>query len=165
MSVNDANGTPVISHSGEVSGFLASNTVFPAKNVGVIVLSNEDGVNLIGARTQQLSSTLLNPPNSETEKQEERVRSILLGWQRGQIDRSLFTDNANSYFSDLALIDYRNSLSKLGPLQVLIRQGEQLRGGMTHLTYRAHFENNSLVLNIYILPNGKFEQFMAEEAF
>jgi CubicO group peptidase (beta-lactamase class C family) len=165
LSVGETNGTPSISHSGEVSGFLASNIIFPTKNVGVIVFSNEDGVNLIGTLSQQLSSMLLNPPNSETAKQEEQIRSILLGLQRGQIDRSLFTDNANSYFSELALNDYRSSLEKLGTLQVLIRQGDSLRGGMTHLTYRAHFENNSVVLNIYILPNGKFEQFLVEEAF
>lgn len=165
VDVGETNGTPRISHTGEVSGFLASNTIFPVKNAGVIVLSNEDGVNLIGALSQQLSSVLLNPPNSQNEKQEEEIGSILVALQRGQIDRSLFTDNANTYFSDVALSDYRNSLSRLGPLQVLIRLSEQSRGGMTHLAYRAHFENNSVVLNIYILPNGKFEQFLAEEAF
>ncbi len=165
LSIGEANGTPSISHSGEVSGFLASNTIFPAKKAGVIVLSNEDGVNLIGPLSQQVASILLNPPNSETERQEQQIRKILVGLQRGEIDRSLFTDNANSYFTELALSDYRNSLSRLGPLQVLIRQSDQQRGGMTHLTYRAHFENNSVVLNIYILPNGKFEQFLVEEAF
>src|SRR5581483_2732743 len=165
LSVGETNGTPTISHSVEVSVFLASNTIFPTKNVGVIVFSNEDGVNLIGTLSQQLSSILLNPPNSEAAKQEEQIRSILLGLQRGQIDRSLFTDNANSYFSELALNDYRTSLEKLGALQVLTRQGDQSRGGMTHLSYRAHFENDSVVLNIYILPNGKFEQFLVEEAF
>lgn len=165
LSISETDGTLSISHSGEVSGFLASNAVFPAKNAGVIVLSNEDGVNLIGPLTLQLASVLLNPPNSETEKQEEQIRAILLGLQRGEIDRSLFSDNANSYFTDLTLSDYRNSLSRLGALQVLSRQGEQLRGGMTHLTYRAHFENNSVVMNIYILPTGKFEQFLVEEAF
>lgn len=165
LDVGEVNGTPRIAHSGEVSGFLASNTIFPTKNAGVIVLSNEDGVNLIGALSQQLSAVLLNPPNSEMEKREEQIRSILVGLQRGEIDRSLFSDNANAYFSDLALSDYKDSLSRLGPLQVLIRLGDQLRGGMTHLSYRAHFENNSVVLNIYILPNGKFEQFLVEEAF
>jgi D-alanyl-D-alanine carboxypeptidase len=165
LHVAEANGTPIVSHSGEVSGFLASNTVFPAKNAGVIVLSNEDGVDLIEALSQQLSSVLLNPPNSQREKQEEQIRSILLALQRGEIDRSLFTENANSYFTDRALNDYRDSLSRLGALQVLIRQAEQLRGGMTHVSYRAHFANNSVELNVYILPNGKFEQFLVEEAF
>jgi CubicO group peptidase (beta-lactamase class C family) len=165
LSVSDANGTPSISHSGEVSGFLASNIVFPTKNVGIVVFSNEDGVNLIGPLSQQLATVMLNPPNSQTERREDQIRSILLGLQRGQIDGSLFSENAKSYFNEQALSDYRASLEKLGVLQVLIKQSEQSRGGMTHLAYRAHFENNSVALNIYILPDGKFEQFLVEEAF
>jgi CubicO group peptidase (beta-lactamase class C family) len=165
LNVGETNGIPSLSHGGEVSGFLASNTVLPTKHIAIVVLSNEDGVNLIGPLTQQLAAVLLNPPNSESERREAQIRSILLGLQRGEIDRNLFTDNANSYFGQQALSDYRASLEKLGPLQVLIKQNEQGRGGMTHLVYRAHFQNNSVILNIYILPNGKFEQFLVEEAF
>ena len=165
LSLANVNGIAEIAHSGEVSGFLASNTVFPTKNMGVIVLSNEDGVNLIGPLTQQLATVLLDDPNSVTLQRENQIWSILDGLQQGRIDRSLFTDNANSYFSDQALADYRTSLRRLGALQVLSKQSEQGRGGMTHLRYRAHFEKNSVVLNIYILPNGKYEQFLVEEAF
>jgi hypothetical protein len=50
-------------------------------------------------------------------------------------------------------------------LKVLTRQSEQLRGGMTHLSYRARFEHDTVALNIYLLPDGKFEQFMIEETF
>jgi hypothetical protein len=48
---------------------------------------------------------------------------------------------------------------------LLSRQNEQQRGGMTHLSYRAHFERQSVSLNIYLLPNGKIEQFLVEEQF
>jgi D-alanyl-D-alanine carboxypeptidase len=61
------------------------------------------------------------------------------------------------------LSDYRNSLAPLGRLQLLVRDGQQLRGGMTHLSYRAVFEKNTVMLNIYITPDGKFEQFMVEQ--
>ena len=165
LDVAESDGTPMIFHSGEVSGFLAENIIYPTKGLGVIVLSNEDGVNLIGPLSHELTGLLLNPPNSEAQKQDDEVRAILLSLQQGQIDRALFSDNANSYFTDVALQDYRDSLQKLGSLQVLIRQREQQRGGMTHLSYRAHFQNDSVLLNIYILPNGKFEQFLVEEAF
>jgi hypothetical protein len=165
LNISETNGTLSISHSGEVSGFLASNAVFPAKNSAVIVLSNEDGVNLIGPLTQQLALLLLNPSDSAAAQRETRIRSILMGLQQGQIDRTLLTANANSYFTEQALSDYRTSLEKLGRLEVLSRQSEQSRGGMTHLNYRAHFQNNSVVLNLYVMPDGKFEQFMVEEAF
>jgi hypothetical protein len=48
---------------------------------------------------------------------------------------------------------------------VLTRQSSQLRGGMTHLSYRARFEHDTVALNIYVMPDGKFEQFMVEETF
>ena len=44
---------PTISHSGEVSGFLASNTVFSTRNGAVVVLSNEDGIDLTGPLSQR----------------------------------------------------------------------------------------------------------------
>ena len=165
LSISEFHGTPRISHSGEVSGFLASNTVFPQKNAAVVVLSNEDGVNLIGPLSQMIGALLVDPPNSITQQQDNQVRAILAGLQNGQIDRSLFTRNANAYFGEQALSDYHDSLAPLGKLQLLIRESENLRGGMTHLSYRAHFEKNSVTLNIYVLPDGKFEQFLVEEQF
>jgi hypothetical protein len=39
---------------------------------------------------------------------------------------------------------------------------ENLRGGMTHRSYKAEFERKTVTLNIYLLPNGKYEQFLVE---
>ncbi len=165
LQVGEQHGTPAVSHSGEVSGFLAMNTVFPAKDIGIVVLSNEDGVNLISPVTQAIASELLDPENATAAKEDDQVRAILESLQQGHIDRSLFTENANAYFTELALNDYRNSLAPLGPLQVLSRQGRSLRGGMIHLSYRAHFAKDTVLLNIYLMPEGKFEQFLVEEQF
>ena len=107
---------------------------------------------------------LLDPENTEA-KLDQQIRAILEGLQHGRIDRSLFTANANSYFSDIALRDYQSSLAPMGKLKLLGRSGLQGRGGMTHLSYRAHFERNTVLLNIYVLPDGKFEQFLVEEQF
>lgn len=163
LQIGDLNGIPMISHSGEVSGFLALNAVFPSKNSGVAVLSNEDGVNLIGPLSRSIGALLVVPPAMASERVDRQVRGFLENLQAGQVDRSLLTADASSYFSDVALKDYRQSLAPLGKLQLLTRENEQLRGGMTHLTYRAHFAGNSVMLNIYLLADGKFEQFMVEE--
>lgn len=163
LSVGEFHGLQLIAHTGEVSGFLAANSLIPAKHAGVVVLSNEDGVNLIGPLSQMIRSMLVDPPNSEAEKQDHQVRTILEGLQQGRIDRTLFTANADSYFSRIALDDYRNSLAPLGSLQLLTRQDEGHRGGMTYLSYRAHFEKNTVTLSIYLTPDGKFEQFLVEE--
>ena len=165
LEIGDLHGTPMISHSGEVSGFLASNAVFPAKDAAVTILTNEDGVNLIGPLTQMIGSLVVDPAASVSheEAQDQLVREILGSLQQGRINRALLTPDANSYFTDVALGDYRNSLAPMGQLQLLIRQSEQLRGGMTHLIYHAHFEKDSVALNIYVLPDGKVEQFLVEE--
>ncbi len=153
----------MISHSGEVSGFLAINTVFPAKGVAIAICSNEDGVRLIGPLSRQIALAVLGEQAPESEREIAQVRGILEGLQQGRIDRALFTSDANSYFNDAVLRDYRNSLDGIGKLQAVSKSSEQLRGGMTHRAYRAQFEKKTVLLNIYVMPDGRYEQFLVEE--
>ncbi len=160
LSLGDFNGTPMISHTGEVSGFLTQNSVFPAKGVAVAVCSNEDGINLIGPLSRQIAEVVLG---GTSEKEITEVRGILAGLREGRVDRAMFTANANSYFDEAALKDYGASLAPLGKLQDLTKTNEQLRGGMTHRVYRAQYEKKTVSLNIYVMPDGKYEQFLVEE--
>ena len=163
LSVGEFHDTPTVSHTGEVSGFLASNFLLPTKDAGVVVLSNEDGVNLIGPLSQMIRSMLIDPESSAEEKQDREVRSILETLQQGRADRSSFTANLDSYFTAVALNDYKDSLASLGKLQLLTRLTQEHRGGMSFIAYRAHFEKNSVNLTVYLTPDGKFEQFLVEE--
>jgi D-alanyl-D-alanine carboxypeptidase len=165
LSLGEVQGFPAISHGGEVSGFLASNTLVPDKNIGIVVLSNQDGVGMVPTVVREVEAILLSPGTAESDKQDALVRRVLEELSQGKITRSLFTQNASDYFTAEALHDYRTSLAPLGKLTLLSRQREQLRGGMTHLSYRAHFELDTVALNIYLMPDGKFEQFMVEETF
>ena len=163
VQLADRNGVPVLAHGGEVSGFLAYNAVYPTLNGAVVVLSNEDGINLIGPLSTQLSGlafTALQPAGGADVQQ---VRSILLDLARGEIRPELFTANARSYFTPTALGDIGASLAPLGPLQSVIRTSETLRGGMTHRAYLAKYEHRNMVLNIYVMPDGQYEQFLIEE--
>ena len=164
LGIGEMNGVPMISHSGEVSGFLAVNMVFPTKGVAVAVCSNEDGVNLIGPLARRIAQMALGPSQAVAPETElSQVRGILEGLQAGRIDRQLFTDDANAYFTDTALADYRSSLQPLGKLTSVERTAEQHRGGMIHRSYRAQFEKRTLQLNVYVMPDGKYEQFLVEE--
>jgi D-alanyl-D-alanine carboxypeptidase len=89
----------------------------------------------------------------------ERARKILEQLQQGKIDRSLFTDNANSYFSQQALQDFASSLSPLGTSQDFQQTAEQGRGGMTYRAYRAKFADKVLSISTYEMPDGKIEQY------
>jgi D-alanyl-D-alanine carboxypeptidase len=160
LDLGDWNGTPMISHTGEVSGFLTLNAVFPAKGVAVAVCSNEDGINLIGPLARQIEDIVMG---AAQEKELAQVRGILEGLRQGRVDRALFTDNANSFFNDVVLKDYAKSLDRVGKLVDLTKTNEQQRGGMTHRTYRAQYEKKTLTLNIYVMPDGKYEQFLVEE--
>lgn len=165
LSIGEAQGLPTISHGGEVSGFLAANTLFPTKNTGVIVLSNQDGVNMVSTVMREVSATLFSPGNAESAAQDKEVRGILEELAKGKLERAHFTKNANDYFTAGCVRDIQSSLAPLGALKVLTRQNSQLRGGMTHLSYRARFEHDTVALNIYVMPDGKYEQFMVEETF
>ncbi len=161
LQTGDLRGMPTISHGGEVSGFLASNTVFPNRSGAVVVLSNQDGVDLIGPLSRQIAELVFLPDRPPASDQEIReVRSILEGLGRGKIDRNMFTANANSYFDDTVLGDYRTSLTVLGELKSVSRVVESLRGGMIHRTYRAEYEKKTVGLNVYVMPGGLYEQFL-----
>ena len=164
LDIGEFNRIPTISHSGEVSGFLALNTLYPNRGGAVIVLSNEDGINLIGPVGSQIATIAFLPEEpAASDQATQQVRGILEGLRRGKIDRALFTSNANTYFSDTALRDIRQSLTAAGKLKTLTRSSETLRGGMTHRGYRAVYEKKSFSLNIYVMPDGKYEQFMVVE--
>jgi len=161
LQMGDLRNIPMLFHGGEVSGFLASNSVFPNRAGAVIVLSNEDGVDLIGPVSRQVSELVFLPDRPPaTDEEIHQVRSILDGLRRGQLDRSLFTANANYYFGETALADYKASLAAMGELKSVIRVSESLRGGMIHRGYRAEYDKKTVSLNIYVMPDGKYEQFL-----
>jgi hypothetical protein len=151
----------MVSHTGEVSGFLTSNAVFPSKGAAVVVCSNEDGISFVGPLARQIEELLLG---TASEQELSEVRGILESLRHGRVDRALFTSDANAYFNEVVLQDFAASLQALGKLQGVTKTNEQLRGGMTHRTYRAQFQKKTVLLNIYLMPGGKYEQFLVEEA-
>jgi len=164
LGVSEIGGMPVFEHGGEVSGFISSNAVFPTRNGAVVVLSNQDVVNLVGPLSRQIATLVFLPERKDpSDKDIAQVQAILAALQKGKIDRALFTDNANGYFSEEALRDCKTSLGGLGKLQSVTAVSEGLRGGMTHRSYRAQFVRKTVSLNIYLLADGKYEQFLVED--
>jgi len=161
LGIGEINNIPMFEHGGEVSGFISSNSVFPTRKGAVVVLSNQDVVSMVGPISRQIATLVFLPERKEpSDKDTKQVQQILAGLQAGKIDRALFTANANTYFSETALRDCKTSLRALGKLKSVTAVSESLRGGMTHRTYRAEFAKKTLLLNIYLLPDGKYEQFL-----
>ncbi|HTS88398.1 MAG TPA: serine hydrolase domain-containing protein [Gemmatimonadales bacterium] len=149
----------LISHGGEVSGFTASNLVYPDDHVAVVVLTNQDAASAAGVISRRISGLLFASHDSTTHDHEAEARGIFEGLQKGTLDRSLFTANGNAYFSDQAIADFASSLGPLGPIKSFVQTYESLRGGMRLRVYRVTLASQAVRVWTFELPNGKLEQY------
>ncbi|MBZ5522874.1 MAG: beta-lactamase family protein [Acidobacteriia bacterium] len=160
VSVGSFNGHRAVRHGGEVSGFTSSNVVLPDDGLAVAVLTNQDAADASGRIAQGILGLLLKNDSSAIAPIDPLVRKALEGFARGEIDRSLFTENANAYFSAQALKDYSNSLAPLGAMASVAQINAGNRGGMILRGYTAKFANRTLSISIFQMPDGKIEQFL-----
>jgi|SRR5579862_1092236 len=149
----------MLSHGGEVSGFTSENMVFPDDHVAVVVLTNQDAAAAAGQIARGIAPLLLASDDPQTAVKLEQAKRILDGLQHGTIDRSLFTDNANFYFSEQALKDFANSLGTLGTPLDFTQTRQALRGGMKLRVYEIRFPGKTLRAWTYEMPDGKLEQY------
>jgi len=159
VDVSSEFGHRALSHGGEVSGFTAENMVFPDERVAVAVLTNQDAAGAATNIARAIAPLLLVSDDPQTPAKLEQARKIFEGLQHGMIDRSLFTDNANFYFSEQALKDFASGLGPLGTPQEFTQIRQSLRGGMKLRVYRISFSNKILRAWTYEMPDGKLEQY------
>jgi CubicO group peptidase (beta-lactamase class C family) len=163
VQVMSIGGHRVLEHGGEVSGFTAENIVMPDDRIAVVVLTNQDAAEAASEIGGQVRVAMLQAENPQDPKQDALIRKVYDGLQQGKIDRSLFTDNANAYFTEQALKDYAGSLGPLGAPQSFTQDHVSARGGMTERVYEVKYASKNLVIIIYEMPDGKFEQYMIAE--
>jgi CubicO group peptidase (beta-lactamase class C family) len=162
LGIGMTDGRRFLSHGGEVSGFTATNTVYPDDRAAVVVLTNMDATGASGQIATRIANLLF--ATSDNTATTALAQKIFEGFQKGQIDRSLFTSNANAYFSDQALKDFASSLGPLGKAQEFTQASQSLRGGMTLRRYRIRFPNKTLNATTFWMPDGKIEQFQIAAA-
>jgi D-alanyl-D-alanine carboxypeptidase len=157
VDVRQELGQRAIEHGGEVSGFTAHNLVFPDTRMAVVVLTNEDSVEASGDIARKIAALLFR--EADAGKQEDQSREIFAVLQQGKINRALFTDNCNSYFTEQALKDFGNSLGPLGSPTEFTQTHKQERGGMTLRLFEVHFPQKTVEVWERIMPDGKIEQY------
>jgi D-alanyl-D-alanine carboxypeptidase len=157
VSVRQEFGRRAIEHGGEVSGFTANNLVFPDERVAVVVFTNQDSIDASGAIARRIAPLVF--PQEDASREEQQARKIFEGLQQGKIDRSLFTDNANSYFTEQALQDFASSLGPLGAPQAFTQTVRQDRGGMTFRLFEVRFPQKAVQVWERVMPDGKIEQY------
>jgi D-alanyl-D-alanine carboxypeptidase len=157
VDVRQEFGQRAIEHGGEVSGFTAHNLVFPDARIAVVVLVNEDSVDASADIARKIAALLFR--EADAGKQEDQSREIFAALQQGKINRSLFTDNCNSYFTEQALQDFASSLGPLGSPTEFTQTYKQDRGGMTFRLFEVHFPKKTVEVWERIMPDGKIEQY------
>jgi CubicO group peptidase (beta-lactamase class C family) len=171
VSAGAWNGHRMVSHSGEVGGFVAWNAILPDDHVAIAVLTNQEASPAAGAIARALtpllipSSAAAAPTADVTALAEQLARTTLAALQHGTIDPSRFTDNARFYFDRTALGDYASSLGTLGAIRSIHQTASYDRGGMTYRGFAVEFANGKVVnLSTFTVPDGRYEQFLVEPA-
>jgi len=148
-----------LAHGGEVSGFTTENIVFPDDRAAVLVLTNQDAARASSDLARRISTLIFSTQDPSSAAKTEQARKIFDGLQHGAIDRSLFTDNASSYFDQTALQDFATGLAPLGAPQEFVQTRQALRGGMILRLYHVKFATRNLRVWTYEMPDGKLEQY------
>jgi CubicO group peptidase (beta-lactamase class C family) len=162
VGVRQLNGHRAIVHSGEVSGFVSDNEVYPDDGVAVAVLTNQDAVGAATTIANMVSPVVLG--TSSATEAEKQALAILRSLQQGRIDRSLLAPNLSDYFTAEALADYQSSLAPLGEPLTFHQSHEELRGGMTFRIFDIVYPSRRLRLTTYTYPDGKLEQYLIAAA-
>ena len=167
VSVSTRDGHKVVSHTGEVGGFVASNTVYPDDKVAVAVFTNEEASPAASSVARAITALLVPPAggtssgNSAAQAASAQAKELIGQLQQGTIDRSQITDNLAFFFNKVSLEDHRTSLAPLGPVQTVSPISSSLRGGMTFRSFDVSFANGThLRLTTYTTKDGKLEQFI-----
>jgi D-alanyl-D-alanine carboxypeptidase len=169
ISIRQRNGRLIFEHGGEVGGYVAENVVYPDDHAALVVLTNEIASDAASEIAAQVEPLILTPPPAAVPSPAVatvaafalKLQAIITGLQSSQIDRSLFTDDANDYFGKDTLADFRSSLAPLGTVTSVTPARSSLRGGMTFGVYKVAFSGGTSVLvTVYLESDGKIEQLL-----
>lgn len=169
--VRTIEGHKAIEHSGEVGGFVAENMVFPDDHAAIAVLTNQEASGAAGEIARALlplvliggASPTASPADATAQAFAPQLKTTMAGLLEGKLDRTLFTSDCNAYFNHDTLADFQSSLTPLGTVRAVTREGAALRGGMTFGTYKVTFSGGTSVrVTVYLQPDGKVEQLLVE---
>lgn len=159
VGVSLTNARRRIAHGGEVSGFTATNDVFPDDHIAVAVFTNLDATNASAEMAAKIEEIVFAQNEPGKNAALARMKNIFAALQHGKLDRSLFTANANAYFDPQAIADFASALGSLGTPKKFEQIAQGLRGGMTLRRYEIKFAKKTLRLTTFLMPDGKIEQY------
>jgi D-alanyl-D-alanine carboxypeptidase len=166
VGLGNPNGRRRVSHGGAVSGYTTSNEVYPDAGAAIVVFTNiyPGAAGAAGQIATRVGNVIFAANDTTGLGADTLARSIYDGLMQGKVDRSLFTESANAYFSEQAIADYKASLGALGAPTEFSRRGDALRGGMVLRFYRIRAGSYVLDLTTMTMPDGKLEQYIVSRA-
>ena len=151
-----------LEHGGEVAGFTALNVVYPDDRVAIVVLTNLMASHAPDQLAAKIADIVFEHVDATDTARTTQAKSIFEGLLTGRIDRTLFTSNANGYFSAQALADFQASLGPLGAPKEFKHVRTWQRGGITGRSYHAVYPDRKLRVWTYELPDGRLEQLQVQ---
>lgn len=158
-------GRRTLYNLGDVSGFSAANTIFPDDRIAIAAFANMDA----GAPGEIIRGIvpLLLPKKSDADpdapQRLDQARKIFDSLQQGTLDRSLFTEDAVSYFNAQALKDFASSLGPLGHPREFVQTERSTSNGLISRSYRITFPNRTLAAHTVEKQAGKLEEYVIEQ--
>jgi CubicO group peptidase (beta-lactamase class C family) len=155
-----------IAHGGAVSGYTTANQIYPDERTAIVVFTNVYP-GAAGPEAQiadRIAAALFADTDAAATRALDQARRIFAGFQQGHIDRALFSQNANAYFSTEAITDFASSLGSLGAPSAFVQTHQDLRGGMTTRVFRIKCGGRTLELTTRALPDGTLEQYQIDRA-
>jgi D-alanyl-D-alanine carboxypeptidase len=123
------------------------------------VLTNVDMADAASEIAHRIGVVLFPQEQQIEQAKQWQIQQVFQQFQQAKIDRSLFTANANSYFTGQAVKDFAESLAPLGPPREFTQTEREDRGGMVFRRYEVKFIGKTLDLWIREMPDGKIEQY------
>ena len=163
VSVNMIDDRHVVSHGGEVSGFTATNQIFPDDRAAITALVNLDASDASSNIVTKIRKIVFPPAIGPSTDAQAIVRRIFEDLQRGRIDRALFTGNANHYFSEQAVKDFAASLGPRGKVREVTEETPFLRGGMVGRRFKVETAKKTFGVSTFWTETGRLEQYIVTE--
>jgi D-alanyl-D-alanine carboxypeptidase len=154
LDVESVRGRSRIGHSGAGSGFLADNRMWPQDRSAIVILTNNDWADP-GDLSDRIAYVVLTPTPDE-----KRAGEVFQALQKGTLDRGLFSEVGNFYFTAAALADLQSSLNPLGPARLIELESESRRGGMTTRRWKILCREARLEAIERSHPDGKMDEFL-----
>ena len=164
INVSMVGGRRRLSHGGAVSGYTTTNQVYPDDRAAIVVFTNiyPGGAGASGQIASRIAGIIFSSSDTADVAARETAQKVYDSLAQGRIDRSLFTSNANAFFTDQVLADYGTSLGPLGAPTEFTATGSQLRGGLRIRSYRIQAGSITMDLTMMTQPDGRIEQYIVE---